>query len=131
MPVPIPQPDGSTKMEVMTVDAIAADVIDNENGKILGKMREIFSDTDNTRQVKTTTPFKATLRDDQKGKKPFFEFRRPAPALRSVLEAWILDGMKRGHVQPWVSQCLLVMLSGGPRHTPALSPLPPTTLMVL
>ena len=104
MPVPIPQPDGSTKMEVMTVDAIAADVIDNENGKILGKMREIFSDTDNTRQVKTTTPFKATLRDDQKGKKPFFEFRRPAPALRSVLEAWILDGMKRGHVQPWVSQ---------------------------
>ena len=104
MPVPIPQPDGSVKMEIMTVDAIAADIIDNENGRVLGKMREIFSDQDHTRQVKTTTPFKATLREDQKGKKPFFEFRRPAPALKCILEQWILDGLKKGHVQPWVSQ---------------------------
>jgi hypothetical protein len=104
MLVPIPQPDGFVKMEIMTVDAIAADIIDNENGRILGKMREIFNDEDHTRHVKTTTPFKGALREDQKGKKPFFEFRRPTPALKCILEQWILDGLKKGHVQPWVSQ---------------------------
>ena len=97
------QTDGTTKVETMTVDQIAADIVDNTAGRILGKHREIFNDEDSTRQVKTTTPFKATLREDQKGKKPFFEFRRPAPALRSVLERWILDSMKKGVVKPWVS----------------------------
>ena len=101
--VPLLHEDGTTSIETMTVDQIAADIIDNTAGRILGKHREIFNDEDSTRQVKTTTPFKATLREDQKGCKPFFEFRRPAPALRSVLERWILDSMKKGIVKPWVS----------------------------
>ena len=114
--VMITKDDGTSKLETWGVEAVKSDLLDYETGKLLGpavtvegvalaSRRQIFNDQDPGRMVTSESPLTVKIKPEylDGSRKPWFEYRRVPPALRSVLEAWVQDSIAKGIILPYRS----------------------------
>jgi hypothetical protein len=113
----ITKEDGTSTLETWGVEAVKADLLDFETGKLLGpavmvegvalaSRRQIFNDEDHGRMVTSESPLTVKIKPEKYldgSPKPWFEYRRVPPALRSVLEAWVQDSIAKGIILPYRS----------------------------
>ena len=112
----ITKDDGTSKLETWGVEAVKSDLLDYETGKLLGpavtvegvalaSRRQIFNDQDPGRMVTSESPLTVKIKPEylDGSRKPWFEYRRVPPALRSVLEAWVQDSIAKGIILPYRS----------------------------